>query len=172
MRTSMPLDSSSAAAVAAVRGIDPQQPVEDVRPLQSMVDETLTSRLQRVAAWTVRGAGAGARRGGIYSVLSYIVRGRRREIGIRTALGASTRDVLRLFVVEGMKPALTGIVIGAAAAIASATLLNRLAFGVSASDPIMLMAVAAALGVIALAASFLPAWRASRLPPLKVLREP
>ncbi len=162
-----------AAAVAAVRGIDPQQPVEDVRPLQAMVDETLTSR--RFSAWllglfaVVALALAAV---GIYSVLSYIVRGRRREIGIRTALGASTRDVLRLFVVEGMKPALTGIVIGAVAAIASATLLNRLVFGVSASDPITLMTVAAALGVIALAASFLPAWRASRLPPLKVLREP
>jgi putative ABC transport system permease protein len=173
MRTAMPLESSMASAVAAVRAIDPQQPVEDVRTLQSMVDETLTSR--RFSAWllglfaTVALALAAV---GIYSVLSYIVRGRRREIGIRTALGASTRDVLRLFVIEGMKPALTGIAIGAAAAIASATVLNRLAFGVSAADPLMLMAVAGALGLIALAASFLPAWRASRLPPLKVLREP
>jgi putative ABC transport system permease protein len=173
MRTSMPLESSSAAAVAAVRGIDPQQPVEDVRALQARVDETLTSRRFSASLFGLFAALALALAAvGIYSVLSYIVRGRRREIGIRTALGASTRDVLRLFVVEGMKPALTGIVIGAAAALASATLLNRLAFGVSASDPITLMAVAAALGVIALAASFLPAWRASRLPPLKVLREP
>jgi putative ABC transport system permease protein len=159
--------------VAEVRGIDPQQPVVNVRPLQEMVDETLTSR--RFSAWllglfaVVALALAAV---GIYSVLSYIVRGRRREIGIRTALGASTGDVLRLFVVEGMKPAVTGIVIGAAAAVASATLLNRLAYGVSASDPVTLMAVTAALGLIALVASFLPAWRASRLPPLKVLREP
>jgi putative ABC transport system permease protein len=173
MRTSMPLETSMGAAAAAVRAVDPLQPVEDVRPLQAMVDETLTSRrfsasllgLFAVVALALAAVG-------IYSVLSYIVRGRRREIGIRTALGASTRDVLRLFVIEGMKPAVTGIAIGAVAAIASATLLNRLAFGVSASDPLTLMAVAAALGLIALAASFLPAWRASRLPPLKVLREP
>jgi putative ABC transport system permease protein len=173
VRTSTPLESSMRSAAAAVRAVDPQQPVEDVRALQAMVDETLTSR--RFSAWLLGLFAALAlalAAVGIYSVLSYIVRGRRREIGIRTALGASTRDVLRLFVVEGMKPAVTGIVIGAAAAIASATLLNRLAFGVSASDPITLMAVAGALGVIALAASFLPAWRASRLPPLKVLREP
>jgi putative ABC transport system permease protein len=173
VRTSLPPESTTASAVAAVRAIDPQQPVEDVETLQSIVDETLTSRrfsasllgLFAVVALALAAVG-------IYSVLSYIVRGRRREIGIRTALGASTRDVLRLFVVEGMKPAVTGIVIGAVAAIASATLLNRLAFGVSASDPATLTAVAAALGVVALAASFLPAWRASRLPPLKVLREP
>jgi putative ABC transport system permease protein len=173
MRTSMPLASSMASAVAAVRAIDPQQPIEDVRPLQAMVDETLTSR--RFSAWLLglfASLALALAAVGIYSVLSYIVRGRRREIGIRTALGASTGDVLRLFVIEGMKPALYGIAIGTAAAIASATLLNRLAFGVSASDPITLMAVAAALGLIALAASFLPAWRASRLPPLKVLREP
>jgi len=173
MRTSMPLESAMASAVAAVRAIDPQQPIEDVQPLQTMVDETLTSR--RFSAWLLglfASLALALAAVGIYSVLSYIVRGRRREIGIRTALGASTRDVLRLFVIEGMKPALAGIVIGTFAAIASATLLNRLAFGVSASDPVTLMAVAGALGVIALAASFLPAWRASRLPPLKVLREP
>jgi putative ABC transport system permease protein len=173
MRTTMPLESSMAAAVAAVKGIDPQQPVEDVRPLQSMVDDTLTSRRFSASLFGLFAVVALALAAvGIYSVLSYIVRGRRREIGIRTALGASRGDVMRLFVIQGMKPALTGIVIGAAAAIASATLLNRLAFGVSASDPVTLMAVAAALGLIALAASVLPAWRASRLPPLKVLREP
>lgn len=71
---------------------------------------------------------------GIYSVLSYIVRGRSREIGIRTALGAQSTDVLRLIVREGMTPALIGIAAGAAASLASATVLNRLVFGVSASD--------------------------------------
>ena len=173
VRTSVPPASVTAAAVAALRAIDPQQPVEDVETLQSIVDDTLTSR--RFSAWLLglfASLALALAAVGIYSVLSYIVRGRRREIGIRTALGASTRDVLRLFVFEGMKPALTGILLGVIAAVAAATLLDRMAFGVSASDPATLTAVAAALGVIALAASFLPAWRASRLPPLKVLREP
>jgi putative ABC transport system permease protein len=107
---------------------------------------------------------------GIYSVLSYIVRGRHQEIAVRTALGARTADVLRLVIVEGMKPALIGIAAGAIGALASATILSRLVFGVSASDPITLTAVSATLAFIALMASLVPAYRASRLDPLQVLR--
>ncbi len=106
---------------------------------------------------------------GIYSVLSYIVRGRSREIGIRTALGAQTGDVLRLVVLEGMTPALIGIAVGAVAALARPRP-RTLVFGVSASDPLTLAAVAATLALIALLASVLPAWRASRLSPLSTLR--
>jgi ABC-type antimicrobial peptide transport system permease subunit len=108
---------------------------------------------------------------GIYSVLSYLVRGRRREIGIRTALGASTRDVLRLVVVEGLKPAGLGIAIGAAGALLASRLLDKLVFGVKANDPLTLVAVAAALLAISIGASLLPAWRAARLDPVAVLRD-
>lgn len=107
---------------------------------------------------------------GIYSVLSYVVRGRSREIGIRTALGAATSDVLRLVVVEGMKPALFGIALGAAGALAAGRLMTTMVYGVSPSDPLTLAAVAAALCAVALAASLLPAWRAARVNPLTVLR--
>jgi putative ABC transport system permease protein len=107
---------------------------------------------------------------GIYSVLSYIVRGRSREIGIRTALGARTGDVLRLVVSEGMTPTAVGIAIGAVAALASAKLLDKLVFGVSPTDPLTLLAVALTLAVVALLASLGPAFRAARLDPLKVLR--
>jgi putative ABC transport system permease protein len=107
---------------------------------------------------------------GIYSVLSYIVRGRSREIGIRSALGAQAGDVLRLVVLEGMTPALLGIVLGAAGAVAVSASLERLVYGVSASDPLTLAAVAATLGLVALLASLVPAWRASRLDPLSTLR--
>jgi putative ABC transport system permease protein len=107
---------------------------------------------------------------GIYSVLSYIVRGRSREIGIRTALGAQTADVLRLVIAEGMSPALVGIVAGTIGALASAKVLQGLVFGVSASDPLTLVAVGATLALVALMASLAPAYRASRIDPLKVLR--
>jgi putative ABC transport system permease protein len=107
---------------------------------------------------------------GIYSVVSYIVRGRSREIGIRTALGASGADVLRLVIVEGMSPVLVGIAAGTIAALAAARVLKTLVFGVSASDPLALAAVAATLTVVALLASLVPAYRASRLDPMKVLR--
>jgi predicted lysophospholipase L1 biosynthesis ABC-type transport system permease subunit len=107
---------------------------------------------------------------GIYSVLSYIVRGRSREIGIRTALGAQTGDVLRLVIVEGMWPVLAGIAVGTLAALASARVMKTLVFGVSASDPLTLAAVAATLAVVALIAGVVPAYRALRLDPLRVLR--
>jgi putative ABC transport system permease protein len=103
-------------------------------------------------------------------VLSYIVRGRSREIGIRTALGARTADVFRLVIVEGMSPALVGIAAGTIAALASAKVMETLVFGVSASDPLTLAAVATMLALVALMASIVPAYRALRLDPVKVLR--
>jgi predicted permease len=172
IRTSVPPDSVSAAVVGIVRALDAEQPVSDVRTLQSIVDETLTS--QRFSALVLGLFAAVAltlASVGIYSVLSYIVRGRSREIGIRTALGAQTRDVVRLVVLEGMTPALIGIAAGTIGAIAAAAVLNRLVFGISASDPLTLVMVAGMLALVALAASLVPAWRASRLDPLTVLRE-
>jgi putative ABC transport system permease protein len=106
----------------------------------------------------------------MYSVVSFIVRGRRREIGIRTALGARAADVVRLVIVEGMSPVLIGIAAGTIAALASARVMNSLVFGVSATDPLTLVAVSATLTVVALVASFVPAYRASRLDPVQVLR--
>jgi len=103
-------------------------------------------------------------------VLSYIVRGRSREIGIRTALGARTGDVLKMVIAEGMTPTLVGIAAGTIAALASAKLVQKLVFGVSASDPLTLAAVGVTLAVVALLASLVPAYRASRVDPLTALR--
>jgi predicted permease len=171
MRTAVPPASLGQSAAAVVRAIDPQQPVEDIRPMQDVLDETLTSqRFSALLLAIFAGVALALASVGIYSVLSYIVRGRSREIGIRTALGARSGDVVRLVLFEGMTPALIGIAAGALAALVSARLLERLVFGVSASDPLTLAAVAGTLAAVALLASLLPAWRASRLDPLKVLR--
>jgi ABC-type antimicrobial peptide transport system permease subunit len=107
---------------------------------------------------------------GIYSVLSYIVRGRSREIGIRTALGAQRADIFRLVIVEGMWPVIAGIVAGTIAALASAKVMDTLVFGVSASDPLTLAAVGATLALVALMASLVPAYRALRFDPVNLLR--
>jgi putative ABC transport system permease protein len=172
LRSSAPPTTLMTAAPSVIRKIDPQQPVEDVRTLQAIVDDTLLQRRMNASLLGLFASVAVALAAvGIYSVLAYIVRGRRREIGIRTALGAQTQDVLLLFVIEGMKPACLGIAIGVVAALASATLIERLVFGVSASDPVTLAIVAAALAFVALVASFVPAWHASRLSPLTVLRD-
>jgi putative ABC transport system permease protein len=98
------------------------------------------------------------------------VRGRSREIGIRRALGARTSDVLRLVIVEGKSPVLVGVAAGTIAALASAKVMRTLVFGVSASDPLTLTAVGATLALVALMASLVPAYRALRLDPVKVLR--
>jgi putative ABC transport system permease protein len=171
IRTSVPPTTLALPATAVVRAIDPEQPIEDVRTMEQVRDERLTS--QRFSALLLALFALVAlvlASVGIYSVLSYIVRGRSREIGIRTALGAQTSDVLRLVILEGMSPALVGIAAGTIAALASAKILERLVFGISASDPSTLAAVAATLAFVALIASLIPAYRASRLDPLKVLR--
>jgi putative ABC transport system permease protein len=108
---------------------------------------------------------------GIYSVLSYSVRRRVREIGIRMALGAQISDVLRLVIVEGMKPALLGLAIGLAGALALGRVLSKLIYGVSPADPATFAAVSALLAAVALAASIIPAARATRVEPVKTLRE-
>jgi len=171
VRTTVPPASLAQSAAGIVRAIDSEEPVEDIRTMEAVVDETLTS--QRFSALLLGMFAAVAlvlASVGIYSVLSYIVRGRSHEIGIRTALGAGTADVVRLVVVEGMTPAIVGIAAGAVAALGSARILEKLVFGVSASDPLTLAAVAGALALVALVASLVPAYRASRLDPLNVLR--
>jgi putative ABC transport system permease protein len=171
IRTSVPPASLSSAAVNVIRGIDPEQPVESVRTMTEVRDELLTSqRLSAVLLGAFATVALVLASVGIYSVLSYIVRGRSREIGIRSALGAQTGDLVRMVLREGMTPAAVGIVVGAAAAVAASFSVERLLFGVSASDPLMLLGVCLALALIALAASLVPAFRASRLNPSTILR--
>jgi predicted permease len=172
VRTSVPPTSLTRSVTAAVHTVDPQLPVSEVRTMESLLEDTLTSqRFSTVLLGLFSAAALALATVGIYSVLSFIVRGRSREIGIRAALGAQTSDVLKLIVIEGMTPALIGIAAGAVASLASATVLSRLVFGVSASDPWTLAMVAVTLAVVALAASLVPAYRAAQLNPLKVLRE-
>jgi predicted permease len=171
IRTAVAPMSLAGPAAEVIRAIDPQQPVEDIRTMNAVLDETLTT--QRFSALLLGLFAAVAltlASVGIYSVLSYIVGGRSREIGIRTALGARSSDVVRLVVAEGMTPALLGIGAGALASLASGQLLQTVVFGVSAWDPLTLAAVAGGLTLVALIATVLPACRASRVDPLTVLR--
>lgn len=171
IRTALAPMSLAAAAAEAVRAIDPDLPVEDIQTMEAVLDQTLTSqRFSTILLGVFAAVALTLASIGIYSVLSYIVRGRSREIGIRTALGAQTSDVVRLVVVEGMTPALAGIVIGVVGALAAGRLLQSMVFGVSAWDPITLAVVAAGLTVVALLATLIPAYRASRVDPLVVLR--
>jgi predicted permease len=171
LRTSGSPAGLTQPATAVIRQIDPNQPVEEVRTMANVLDETLAApRFGALLLGIFAAVALTLAAVGIYSVLSYIVRGRSREISIRTALGARTSDVLRLVIREGMTPAGIGIAVGTVASLGSAKLLERLVYGVSASDPFTLAMVAGALTMVALIATLIPAYRASRLDPLQVLR--
>src|SRR5271155_1558042 len=102
---------------------------------------------------------------GIYGVISFFVGQRTREIGIRMALGAQRRDVLKMVVKEGLSLTLTGVVIGLVAALALTRLLGSLLYGVSPTDPMALGSVAILFALVALAACYVPARRAVRVDP-------
>src|SRR5262249_54078805 len=106
----------------------------------------------------------------IYGVMSYVVSLRLNELGVRMALGALPRDLVWLVVREAMKPALGGIVVGLAVAIALARVLRAQFFAIDATDPATLAAVVIALVAVALAACYLPARRATKVDPIITLR--
>ncbi len=107
---------------------------------------------------------------GLYGVMSYSVAQRTNEIGIRMALGAQARDVLRLIVTDGLKMVLLGLVLGIGGALALTRLLATLLFGVTARDPLTFVAIAGLLSIVAIVACCIPAWRATRVDPLDALR--
>jgi ABC-type antimicrobial peptide transport system permease subunit len=108
---------------------------------------------------------------GIYSVLAYSVKRRMKEIGLRIAFGATLSDVLRLVIVQGMKPTLAGIGIGLIAAVALGRVATSLIYGVTSRDLTTFLAVTMVLVLVSFAASLIPALRATRVDPLAVLRD-
>jgi ABC-type antimicrobial peptide transport system permease subunit len=108
---------------------------------------------------------------GLYGILAYSVSQRKREIGLRMALGATRPSVLRLIIRQGMSLVLTGVLIGFVATLFVGRLLSSMLFGVGATDPVSLGVAALMLSAVALVACYLPARRATRVDPLVALRE-
>jgi predicted permease len=172
VRTATAPSSAASAITAAVHQVDSAQPVMQVETMEDMVADSISQqRFTMLLLAAFAGLALLLAAVGIYSVLSYSVRRRVREIGIRMALGAQIADVLRLVVMEGMKPTLLGLAIGLAGALALGRVVSKLIYGVSAADPATFAAVSALLAAVALAASIIPAYRATRVEPVKTLRE-
>ena len=151
--------------------VDKEQPVAGVMPLEDLVDENLASR--RMQASLLSGFAALALllvTLGIYAVLSFAVTQRTQEIGVRVAMGAQPRDVLRMIFSQGFKLFLIGAAIGLAASLALSRALVHLLFGVSAYDPASFASVTILLAAVALLACYVPARRATRVDPLIALR--
>jgi predicted permease len=155
-----------------VRAAAPQVLVDDVRTGRKIVNQALFGAQMGVALLSVFGLLAlGLASIGLYGIIAYSVNRRKREIGVRMALGAAQRSVLLLIMREGMLLVAAGIAIGLVAALAAGRLLARMLYGVSASDPMSVAGAASVLLAVALVACYLPARAASRLDPLAALRE-
>jgi len=155
----------------AVSAVEPGDVVYDTKTLD---DVLATSLAPRRITMVLLGAFAALALVlacvGLYGVISYLVSQRTHEIGVRIALGAQRNEVVRLVLEEGLRMALTGAAIGMLAALTLARLMAAQLFGVSAHDPLTFAAVAALLVVVAVAACYLPARRATRVDPATALR--
>jgi predicted permease len=165
-----------AALVPAVRNavhrIDPDLPLFQVATNEQALRESLT--LRRTSAWmmaVIAGLALVLALGGIYGVLSYVVGQGMREIGIRVALGATRRRVLRLVLRHGLALVATGLALGFAASLAAGRALGSLLVGVAPHDPATFAGVAAVVAATALLAALVPARRALRVDPGRVLRD-
>jgi len=151
--------------------VDKDQAVYQVQTMQEMVDGSLGTRRFAMLLLVLFASLALALAAiGIYGVMSFSVAQRTHEIGVRMALGGRSRDVLRLIVRQGMRPALIGVAIGLAFAFALTRLIKSLLFGVSAADPLTFVVIPVLLLAVALMACYLPARRAARVDPMVALR--
>jgi putative ABC transport system permease protein len=159
------------AVRATVAEVEPNQALHNVMTMEQRLANTTTSRrLNTVLLGSFAGVALLLAVVGIYGVMSYAVTQRRREIGVRMALGAQRGDVSRLVIGEGMKLVLIGALLGLGGALALTRLLKTLLFGVSATDPLTFIVIAALLIIVALLACWIPARRATKVDPLIALR--
>jgi putative ABC transport system permease protein len=167
--------SDPTALTAAVRGevqaVDPNQPVYNVRTMEEVIDLSISnSKLNMTLLSVFAGLATLLAVIGIYSVMSYLVTQHTREIGIRIALGARPANILKLVIGQGLALTLAGVCVGALAALGLTRLMSSLLYGVAGTDPLTYALVSALLLLVALAACYVPARRATRVDPLVALR--
>ena len=161
----------TSAVTAKIRELDPSLPIAQVSTMdQLLAAATSQPRFRTTLIALFAGLALALATVGIYGVISYSVTQRAHELGTRMALGAQKRDVLRLVLGQGLRLALTGTVIGLAAALPLTRLLKSLLFGVRATDPPTFCVVTLLLVLVSLLACYLPARRAAQIDPMPALR--
>jgi putative ABC transport system permease protein len=173
VRTASTVDAAAIAPAvrSAVQSVDPSQPVTRLATMDQVVAaSTAQRRLALVLFAAFAGAAIVLAGAGIYGVLAGSVAERTREIGLRSALGATPRDIVLLVLRQGARLAAVGVAIGVAGALGLGRFIAGLLYGVRPSDPLTLGAVAAALALVAVAACWVPAWRAVRVEAMEALR--
>ena len=171
IRTGIDSATTSAAAIGAVRAVDPDLPVYNVKTMARRVDDSLAQR--RFVTWLLAMFAAVAMTLaviGVYGVMSYLISQRRRDIGVRVALGATTSGVLAMVMTQGVVIVAWGLAIGILGAAALTGLLQSLLFEVDAADPLTHAVVSIALGAASLLGIYFPARRAARVDPVRALR--
>jgi putative ABC transport system permease protein len=166
-------DSTGIAAAArnVIRQIDPDQPIGQVATMESLMSKSVARiRFNSTLLAIFSGVALIMAAVGIYGVMSYSVLQRTHEIGVRMALGAQRADVLRLMLKQGLLLAVLGVVVGLAAAFGLTRIISTLLFEVAATDKLTFAAVSMGLFAVTLFASYIPAWRATRVDPLVALR--
>jgi len=171
VRTTSTSAGLGTAVMNAVQQVDATVPVQNVLSMEDVVSSSLTQQRFNTLLLGVFAAVALVLAAlGIYSVLSYSVKRRVSEIGIRLALGAKIGDVLRLVIFDAMKPTLIGLAIGAGIALISGRVMSSLVYQIKPADPLTFSSVVALLAVVALCASVIPAYRAAKVDPNVALR--
>jgi putative ABC transport system permease protein len=155
----------------AAERIDSSAVVYEVRPMQDIVARSIaTQRLAMMLLSVFSALALVLSAIGIYGVISYLAGQRTKEIGVRMAMGATSADVLRLVLGEGMRITLIGVGIGLVAALGLTRLITKMIYGVGATDPITFAGVGILLTSVALLACYIPARRAMRVDPIVALR--
>jgi putative ABC transport system permease protein len=171
LRTSIEPHSIVPSIRKAIENLDRDLPLFQVRTTAEIIDSRIQGREFSILLLSLfAGLALVLAAVGLYGVLSYTVSQRTGEMGIRMALGASSADVRDLILVQGMKPALAGVVGGIAGALIATRLLSSMLFNVSPMDPSTFAAVALGLMGVAVLACLLPAMRATRIDPTIALR--
>jgi putative ABC transport system permease protein len=171
VRTALPPAAVASAVEQAVHAVDPDQAISHVETMDQVLAESVARpRLESVLLGIFAGVALLLAAIGLYGVLAYSVSQRTREIGIRMALGASSSQLVRAVVRDGLGLILAGILGGLAASLALTRLLRSLLYHISPTDPLTLIAVCTLLLVVGLLASWLPARRAAAVDPVGSLR--